>query len=526
MLKYIIFFILSFLSLGCENLFAELDISHAKFAMRSKLINCETLTGYYLNRIETYDQSTGLNAIVTVNPNAMIKAKALDKKFAKTGTMRKLHCIPVIVKDNYDTADMPTEAGSLGLQGSFPPDDAFMVRKLREQDAIIIAKSNMAEFAFSPFATISSTHGETLNAYDLTRVPAGSSGGTASAIAANFAIIGMGTDTGNSIRGPASHLSLVGIRSTIGATSRDGIVPLLLNRDIAGPLVRTVKDAAIVYSVIAGYDPADPVTLAVKNKKPRKYIKSLKKNGLKGARLGVLRQIVDLQTADPEVLALMEQAIKDLEAAGAEIVDPFEIEAFDELKNATGFCLRFQFDFNNYLQTLSEQRPVQSLQEVFDRGLYLQENAGTLQFLLSVTGDPQLQTPPCIDVQGDPRRKQFLDATLAAMDLADIDAIIYPSWSNPPRLLGDLTSPHGNNSPVIAPHTGQPAITVPMGFVSGDLPAGLQFLARPFDEHKLFRYAFAYEQATHHRHPPRGFGLVEISDDNQEKENENENEND
>ena len=240
----------------------EFTIEQTHEALRSNRVSCETLTRRYLTRIEAYDQATKLNAIISINPDAINKARTLDKKYAEQQTMKKLHCIPVILKDNFDTADMPTEAGSIALQGSTPPDDAFMVKRLREEDAIILAKSNMGEWAFSPYNTISSTHGETLNAYDLTRVPAGSSGGTASAIAANYGIIGMGSDTGNSIRGPASHLSLVGIRSTIGATSRDGIVPLVLNRDIGGPLMRTVTDAAIVFTVIKGFDPEDSSTTA------------------------------------------------------------------------------------------------------------------------------------------------------------------------------------------------------------------------------------------------------------------------
>jgi amidase len=192
-----------------------------------------------------------------------------------------------------------------------------MVQRLRAEDAIILAKSNMGEWAFSPYQTISSTHGETRNAYDLERVPAGSSGGTASAIAANLGIIGMGTDTGNSIRGPASHLALVGIRSTLGATSRDGIVPLLANRDVGGPLMRTVTDTAIVYSVLAGYDPADPLTRAAIGRVKPDYRRYLKRNGLRGARLGVLRALSNRESADAEVLATFDQAIDDLRQAGA-----------------------------------------------------------------------------------------------------------------------------------------------------------------------------------------------------------------
>jgi len=222
----------------------------------------------------------------------------------------------------------------------------------------------------------------------------------------------------------------------------------------------------------------------------------------------VLRDLVDTGSADFEVLESMDQAIEDLRQAGAVIVDPFDIPDFDRLKSATGFCSRFRYDLKNYLQTLGESAPIHSLDEVAASKRFLSHNAQAMEWAMSVDGDPQSQIPPCVDVQGDPRRKQFLDAVLVAMDKARVDAIIYPSWSNPPRKIGDSESPHGNNSPVIAPHTGQPAITVPMGFTQAGLPLGLQLLARPFDEHKLFQYAYAYEQATRHRRPPKAFGRL------------------
>ena len=484
----------------------ELTIEQAQQAMRSGRISCEQLTRRYLKRIEAYDQPSGLNAIISINPAAIQRSRALDRQFADTGRMQTLHCIPVILKDNFDTADMPTEAGTIAMRGSRPPDDGFMVKRLRQHDAIIIAKSNMGEWAFSPYHTISSTRGETRNAYDLSRVPAGSSGGTAAAIAANFGIIGMGTDTGNSIRGPAAHSALVGIRSTLGASSRDGIVPLLLNRDVGGPLMRTVKDTAVVYSLLVGYDAADPLTQSARGRVKSDYTPYLKADGLQGVRLGVLRALVDSGSADFEVMASMDDAIEDLRRAGAVIVDPLEIADFDRLRSATGFCSRFRYDLKNYLRSLGAAAPIRSLDDVAESGRFLPQSAQAMQWAMSVEGDPRSQNPPCVDVQGDPRRKQFLDAVLAAMDGARVDAIIYPTWSNPPRKIGDNDSPHGNNSPVIAPHTGQPAITVPMGFTQSGLPLGLQLLARPFDEHKLIQYAYAYEQATRHRRPPPAFG--------------------
>ena len=484
--------------------FIETTIDDIHAALKDRSIDCEAITSGFLDRIKKYDEISNLNAIIYINPNAINVAKALDKKYQETNTMRSLHCVPIVLKDNFDTADMPTEAGSIALSGSIPPDDAYMVKKLRQADAIIIAKSNMGEWAFSPYNTISSTHGETRNAYDLSRVPAGSSGGTASAIAANFGVIGMGSDTGNSIRGPASHLALVGIRSTIGVTSRDGIVPLLLNRDIGGPLMRTVKDSAKVFNVIAGIDPADATTLIYKNHKVDDYTANLTRNGLSGVRLGVLRQIYDSDTADNQVLAVFAQALVDLESSGAVIIDPVTIPNFEALVEATGFCGRFRFDINNYLATLENNNKTRVLQDIVEQEEFRPENSGAMKWAMSIDADvkPNEQNPPCIDVAGDPRRKSLLTAVVATMDSLKLDALIYPSWSNPPRKIGDSESPHGNNSPVIAPHTGQPAITVPMGYVDNNLPLGLQMLGRPFSEVKLFQYAYAYEQATQHRKAP------------------------
>jgi Asp-tRNA(Asn)/Glu-tRNA(Gln) amidotransferase A subunit family amidase len=487
--------------------FIETGIDDIHTAIRARAIDCAAIINGFINRIKKYDKATGLNSIVYINPNAVTRAKALDKKYQETKEMLALHCVPVILKDNFDTADMPTEAGSIALLGSIPPDDAFMVRKLRQADAIIIAKSNMGEWAFSPQDTISSTHGQTRNAYDLSRVPAGSSGGTASAIAANFGVIGMGSDTGNSIRGPASHLALVGIRSTIGVTSRDGIVPLLRNRDVGGPLMRTVKDTATAFNVIAGYDPADPTTEIYEKHRVEDYTALLTRNGLSGARLGVLRQVYNSSTADKQVLKVFTQALVDLESAGAIIIDPVEIPDFERLVEETGFCSRFRYDINNYLKTLGDGVEVTTLQDVVEQDKFRPQNVSAFKWAMSVPADvkPSDQEPPCIDVAGDPRRNALLKAVVETLDKLELEALIYPSWSNPPRKIGDSESPHGNNSPVIAPHSGQPAITVPMGYIDNTLPLGLQILGRPFSEEELFRYAYAYEQATQHRKPPRLF---------------------
>jgi amidase len=289
----------------------ETTIADTQAAIRSGKVTCHQLVRIYLDRIAAYDQTTRLNTVVTLNPTALDDADRLDREFARTHTLRPLQGIVMVIKDNYDTKGLQTTAGSLALKGFIPTEDAFLVKKIRNAGAIILFKSNMAEWAFSPVVSESSIAGITRNPYDLERVPAGSSGGTAASVAANLVEVGLGSDTGDSIRGPSSHNALVGIRPTIGLTSRDGIIPLNSQADVGGPLARSVADAAAVLSVIAGYDPADPITAESKDK-VKDYTKSLDKNGLKGARLGVFRRYVDAPTGDPEMKALMEKALADM----------------------------------------------------------------------------------------------------------------------------------------------------------------------------------------------------------------------
>lgn len=481
----------------------EITISEILRAIRSGEITCHELVEAYLKRIEILDQSTQLNAIIIINPKALMEADKLDSEFSRTGKLRPLHGIPVIVKDNYDTKDLQTTGGSLALKGSLPPDDAYQVRKLREAGAIILAKSNMAEWAFSPYVTVSSIAGITRNPYNLERVPAGSSGGTAAAVAANFGALGLGTDTGNSIRGPASHNCLVGIRSTMGLTSRDGIIPLYLRNDIGGPMARTVEDAVRVLEVIAGYDPADPITKICEGKVPKNYTQFLDRNGLKGARIGVFRKYIDTPTIDPQVKTLTEKAINHLRALGAEIVDPFVVPEFDELTKDI-WCDMFHHDVNNYLVSRGEKIPYKNLTEIFESGLYSPYIQQRLMKALEVKVPPEQMNPPCLDVYHDPRNIALREAILNAMKRDNLNAIVYPTWSNPPRRIGDFDTPAGDNSQLLSPHTGFPAITVPIGFTYDSLPAGLTFVGKLFGEPDLIKFAYAYEQATKQRKPPSG----------------------
>ena len=479
----------------------EATIAEIHTAMREGRVTARALVDASLARIEAYDKTgPALNAIVVVNPDARERADALDAAFASGGLTGPLHGIPMIVKDNYDTADLPTTAGSLSLEGSIPPDDAFQVRKIREAGAIVVAKSNMAEFAFSPYETVGSAlPGYTRNPYALNRVTAGSSGGTAAAVAASFGVVGLGTDTGNSIRGPSAHQSLVGIRSTMGLTSRDGIVPLSLGRDVGGPMARTVADAVAVFDVIAGEDPADAVTAQSRERKAERYADSLRPDGLSGARIGVLREMSD-ETADPEVIARLDEALEAMRTLGATIVDPVTIEPDgDPPGDDDPPCRPFAFELSAYLATLGDEAPVKDVQDILDSEQFHPSIERQLRRALESELPAHVQ-PGC---QARAERDERLRTRVrAALEEHELDALVYPTWDNPPRLIGDLNSPHGNNSWQLSPPTGFPAITVPMGFVGDGLPVGLQILGDAWSEPRLIEIAYSYEQGTTHRVPP------------------------
>ena len=488
--------------------FVEATIDDIHTALVSGEKSCHDIVSGYINRITKFDQDTKLNAITVLNKNALAKADAIDQALKNGDELGALYCAPILVKDNYDTHDLPTTGGSIALKNSYPPDDAFMVRKLREADAIVIAKTNMAEWAFSPRQTKSSSFGVTANAYDLSRVPAGSSGGTASGTAASFGVAGMGSDTGNSIRGPSSHLALFGIRSTLGLTSRDGVIPLAWDRDVAGPMTRTVRDGALIFNVIAGYDPEDSMTELGKGKRKKDYTEYLDKNALKGKRIGVLRSLVFTEGADSEITGLFINAVDALKSAGAVIIDPFEIANLDEHRDAPNFCRRFRYDMHEYLKTLGDDSPINDVMEVYESGQYSPYVKGGLENFGAGPLDvhPNDENPPCMEFPNHAGRNAFKSDVEGSMDKFDVDVIIYPSWTNPPAPLMSADEDYkGDNSQIIAPATGLPAVTVPMGYSHGNLPAGLQILGRAYSEDILFAVAYGYEQATMHRKPPRRF---------------------
>ncbi len=474
---------------------------HEGFAARR--LTCRQLVQAYLDRIDAYDKrGPGLNAIVVVNPRALLIADSLDRRYAAGGPVGPLHCVPTIVKDNFETNDLQTTAGSAALEGWIPRRDATMVARIKAAGAIVLAKSNMAEWAFSPLETVNSIlPGYTHNPYDLNRVTAGSSGGTAAAVAANLGLVGLGTDTGNSIRGPSSHQALYGIRSTMGLTSRAGVVPLNNRADIAGPMARTAADAVKVFQVVAGTDPDDAVTANADARRERDYNAFLVPGALRGARIGVLRQAYERAGLDAEIVTVFNNALADLRTAGATIVDTAVVDSLNVLTRGQGGCNPFKFDVERYFAARGEGAPARTLREVIASGKFHPSIQSRLVGADSVTTAPE-QTPGCT-YREDVVKPRVRAAVTRMMDSLRLDALVYPTWSNPPRLIGDMRTPAGDNSQLFSPTTGFPAITVPMGYTRGNaLPAGMTFFGRAWSEGKLIALSNDYERLTRHRRSP------------------------
>ena len=480
----------------------ETTIAAVHAAFRAKTLTCRQLVEQYLDRIDRYDkQGPAINAIITINGNALVIADSLDRHSAQGGAPGPLHCVPMIVKDNFETVDMPTTGGSLALEGWRPMQDATMVARVRAAGAVILAKSNMAEWAFTPYETVSSIlPGYTRNPYALDRVTAGSSGGTAAAIAANFGEVGLGTDTGNSIRGPSSHTALVGIRSTMGLTSRAGVIPLNEAADIAGPMARTVADAVAVLDVVAGSDAADTVTAEADTRREKDYRAFLVRGSLRGARIGILRQAYERPTLDSEIAALFDSAVAAMRKQGAIIVDTAQVDSLQAiLRRQRGNCNRFRADLERYLAERGANAPIKTIAEVLRSRRFHPTVETRLRDAAQVTELPE-QSAACESRER--MREDLRHAVTAMIDSLGLDALVYPTWSNPPRLTGDLNTPHGDNSQLFSRTTGFPSITVPMGYSRGKLPAGISFFGKAWSEGRLIQLAFDFEQATRHRRAP------------------------
>lgn len=471
-------------------------------------LTSEQLTQLYLNRIDAYDkQGPTLNSLITVNPNSLETAQALDLERQTTGPRSPLHGIPVILKDNYDTFDLPTTAGSIVLDGSIPPNDAFTVKQLRDAGAIILGKANLSEFAAG--VPGGSLIGLTRNPYQVARSPSGSSGGTGTAIAAKFGVIGTGSDTGGSIRGPASANGLVGIKPTLGLTSRDGIIPLALSFDVSGPLTRTVEDAAITLGIMAGIDPADPATSASEGKTFKDYTQFLDKDALQGARIGVAR---DFFGGNTEVDQLTEAAITQMEESGATIIDSlyFPQEVIDS-KNTIYTRIRwpeFKAQIANYLATLDEGYP-KTLAEIIaiaENDEFFEQYPTRLDLFRSEQASGLLSDPDYLDAVNN-GQAFVTNAVLDILESNNLDALIYPTSSCPPSPLPNVSDPTFVCDSVpsatnIANISGFPDIQVPAGFTEDGLPTTVSFLGRAYSEPTLLGFAYSYEQATMNRLPP------------------------
>jgi len=474
----------------------ETTISKVHQAMHAGEITCAELVRRYLARIEAFDAK--LNAVIAVNPEAIREAEALDMAFAEGGLTGPLHGIPVLLKDNCETADMPTTAGSKSLEGFCSERDAFLVCCLRQAGAVIIAKTNLHEFAIWG-ETVSSMLGQTLNPYDLTRTPGGSSGGTGAALAANFGLVGIGTDTVNSIRSPASACCLCGIRPTVGLVSGRGVIPYALTQDTAGPMARTVEDAVRVLDVIAQFDPDDGA-MCEDFSRPVSYMDYLEKDGLRGKRLGVLYRFFGKAEVNRPVDAVMDTALAAMEAAGATLV-PIE-EPIDSawLVNEVSVHLHeLKTHFGAYLSSFGDKAPVCSIDEILESGMHtpgIAENLRRANRLDLTMPEYSLRLR---------RRAEIQRKVIGILEEKRLDALIYPHQQQLVCKVGDSQKERNG---ALASVTGFPAIVVSAGFTVPDetapigVPVGLEMLGRPLDEAGLIALAYGFEQKTMVRRAP------------------------
>jgi Asp-tRNA(Asn)/Glu-tRNA(Gln) amidotransferase A subunit family amidase len=483
----------------------EATISETHAALEAGTVTSEDLVRMYLARIDAYDKrGPAINALIRLNPNALADARALDAERRGGRTRGPLHGIPVVLKDNYDTFDMPTSASSKSLATSVAPDDAYLVRRLREAGAVFLGKTNMHEFAFG-ITTISSLGGQTLNPYDVRRNPGGSSGGTGAAVAANFAVFGMGSDTCGSIRIPSSHNSLVGLRVTQGLTSRDGIIPLSLTQDVGGPLARSVEDIAIVMDATSGFDLNDPITAVSVDHTPGSYTHFLKTGRLRGARFGVLTDAMITVPEDVEVANVIRSAAQELETHGAEVID-VSIPNYTAVSNVSVITFEFKTNLDAYLAA-TPAAPFKTLQDIFNHpDLWHPSLINALSGALANA----LKQPDYSQRLGG--REVFKNAILKALDDNHLDALIYPTIRQKPNFVTS-TSQAGSNCRVSA-HSGLPAISVPVGFIPDaatptGIPVGMEFLGRAFTEGDLLQIAFSWEQETHIRRVPASTPVLE-----------------
>ena len=480
----------------------EASVQTIHRALDAKQATCVQVVQHYLDRINAYDdRGPALGAIISINARAIDTAAQMDRLDRAARANRPLHCIPVILKDNFHTADMPTTGGSRTFAKLQTPGDGFVVKRLRDAGAIVIAKANLHELARAG-TTVSSLGGQTRNPYDLTRTPGGSSGGTGAAIAANFGVLGTGSDTGQSVRSPSSANGIVGLRPTRGLVSRAGMMPFSTTQDEAGPMARTVDDVARMLDAMAGYDPDDPITAFGHGRKPASYAAALDAGALTGARIGLLTDFMGGDPIHDDVNRAVEQAVATMTAKGATVVR-VTIPHLDELTRGLSLMtFEFKSAFDKYLASLGPASPVASLAEFVARGEFHESLRRGLEGDLNAADGPG--SPEYLRMVE--RRNVLRQSVISVIAANKLDALLYPHQK---RLVVPIGEDQAERNGVLSNSTGFPALTFPGGFSPPTatapigVPIGLELLGPEWSEPVLLKLAFAYEQATRLRKPPR-----------------------
>lgn len=474
----------------------EKTILELQAALTSGAVTTRSLALGYLARIRAYDlEGPRLNSMIAMNRKVLEAADALDRERAAGRVRGPLHGIPVVIKDNFETVDMPTTGGSVALTGFMTGRDAFQVKRLRDAGALIIGKTNLHELA-SGITTISSLGGQTRNPYAPARTPGGSSGGTGAAVAASFAAAGMGSDTCGSIRIPSANNNLFGLRGTMGLSSRDGIIPLSHTQDIGGPLARTVTDLALMLDATVGADPADPVSQQSAGHIPPSYRDRLTPDALKGVRIGVVKDMFGSLVDDEEVAAIDRRALEAMKKAGGELVDVSLPGIDGQMRTSSVIDAEFKFDLIDYLAHRPDA-PVRSLRDILDRGEYSAALEANFRRRDART------SPDTPDVaQARAARGELLAQVERLMREQRLDVLAYPTLRRRPALIGEPQ--RGGENCQLSPSTGLPAISMPAGFTDDGVPVGVELLGAAWSEPRLLAIAFAYEQSAHPRVPPPG----------------------
>jgi Asp-tRNA(Asn)/Glu-tRNA(Gln) amidotransferase A subunit family amidase len=482
----------------------EVTVDEIHEAMEAGELRSQELVEGYLDRIESYDQSgPKLNSITTVNDSAVDRAAELDEQLEQNGLTGPLHGIPILVKDQAETAGLRTTFGSEACADYVPETDATLVSHLKDAGAVILAKTNLPDFAAAYFG-YSSAFGQTKNPYDTDRDPGGSSAGTGSAVAANLGVIGIGEDTGGSIRVPSANCNLFGIRVTTGLVSRTGLSPIVPRQDTAGPMARTVTDMTYLLDVLVGYDPEDSWTGAVAQTDVDSYTDYLNEDGLDGVRLGVLRERFGSED-DPDaapVNEVVESALETMSEAGAELVDPVSIPSVAERVDETEVYEYYATIHLNAFLAERDEIPYDSVREIYEAGAY-HEDLELLEAIAEIDVDPECELDYWRSSLGQESFRRDITNTFAADNLS---AIVFPDVQIVPPKISDLgdrytTANFPTNTPIAA-QSQYPAISIPGGLTDEGLPVGVELLGMPYQEHRLIEMAYAFEQTTDSRLPP------------------------